>query len=84
MTVISEEITFKYFMILCICLFVLWFYRPVNSLGSGPAQSDNLPNNKFTGQAKSSKRLTSIVHILLPETGNCPSKSAEGRVCLFV
>ena len=27
----------------------------------------------FTGQAKSSKRLTSSVHILSPETDNCPS-----------
>ena len=33
----------------------------------------NLPNHTFTGQAKSSKRLTSIVHILSPETDNCPS-----------
>ena len=33
----------------------------------------NLPNHTFTGQAQSSKRLTSIVHILLPETDNCPS-----------
>ena len=27
----------------------------------------SLPNHRFTGQAKSSKRLTSIVHILSPE-----------------
>ena len=33
----------------------------------------NLPNHMFTGQAWSSKRLTSIVHILSPETDNCPS-----------
>ena len=33
----------------------------------------SLPNHTFTGQAKSSKRLTSIVHILSPETDNCPS-----------
>ena len=33
----------------------------------------SLPNHTFTGQAKSSKRLTSTVHILLPETDNCPS-----------
>ena len=31
----------------------------------------NLPNHTFTGQ--SSKQLTSIVHILLPESDNCPS-----------
>ena len=33
----------------------------------------SLPNHTFTGQAQSSKRLTSIVHILSPETDNCPS-----------
>ena len=33
----------------------------------------SLPNHTFTGQAKSSKRFTSIVHILSPETDNCPS-----------
>ena len=33
----------------------------------------NLPNHTFTGQALSSKQLTSIVHIL-PETDNCPSR----------
>ena len=33
----------------------------------------SLPNHTFTGQALSSKRLTSIVHIPLPETDNCPS-----------
>ena len=33
----------------------------------------SLPNHTFTGQAKSSKRLTSIVYILSPETDNCPS-----------
>ena len=33
----------------------------------------SLPNHTFTGQAMSSKRLISIVHILSPETDNCPS-----------
>ena len=33
----------------------------------------SLPNHTFTGQALSSKQLTSIVHILSPETDNCPS-----------
>ena len=33
----------------------------------------SLPNHTFTGQAQSSKQLTSIVHILSPETDNCPS-----------
>ena len=30
----------------------------------------SLPNHTFNGQAESSKRLTSIVHILSPETDN--------------
>ena len=33
----------------------------------------SLPNHTFTKQASSSKWLTSIVHILSPETDNCPS-----------
>ena len=33
----------------------------------------SLPNHTFTGQTQSSKRLTSIVHILSPESDNCPS-----------
>ena len=33
----------------------------------------SLPNYTFTGQAYSSKRLTSIVHIFSPETDNCSS-----------
>ena len=41
-----------------------------NGVMSSPA---SLPNHTFTGQAYSSKRLTNIVHILLPETDNCPS-----------
>ena len=49
------------------CLFMLRFYGPVMS------SAVSLPNHTFTGQAKSSKRLTSIVHILPPETDNCPS-----------
>ena len=52
-------------------LFVLRFYGPVNPMGSCRARSFYL--TMFTGQAKSSKRLTSIVHILSPETDNCPS-----------
>ena len=33
----------------------------------------SLHSHTFTGQAKSSKRFTSVVHILSPETDNCPS-----------
>ena len=35
--------------------------------------ADSLPYHTFTEQALSSKWLTSIVHILLPESNNCPS-----------
>ena len=34
----------------------------------------SLPNYTLTGQAESSKRLTSIVYTLSPETDNCPSQ----------
>ena len=53
-------------------LFVLKFYGPVKPMGSCRARSV-LPNHIFTGQAKSSKWLTSIVCSLSPETDNCPS-----------
>ena len=33
----------------------------------------HIPTHIFIGQAQSSKRLTSIVHILSPETDNYPS-----------
>ena len=33
----------------------------------------SLPSHTFTGQTESSKRLTSIVHILPPETDKFPS-----------
>ena len=33
----------------------------------------SLPSHTFTGQAQSSKQLTSIVHICSPEIANCPS-----------
>ena len=74
-------------------LFVLRFYGPVNPTGSWwfvcvevlrPSQPNgvimsvvSLPNHTFTGQAKSSKWLTSIVHILSPETDNCPFWSSR-------
>ena len=32
----------------------------------------SLPNHTFIGQAYSSRQLTSIIHILSPETDNCP------------
>ena len=55
------------------CLFVcVQILRP--SQPNGVMSSVvSLPNHMFTGQALSSKRLTSTVHILSPETDNCPS-----------
>ena len=47
-------------------LFVLKFYGPVNPMGSCRARSVYL-TTRLLG------RLTSIVHILSPETDNCPS-----------
>ena len=39
----------------------------------------SLPNHTFPKQAESSKQLTSIVQISLPETDNCPSWIHRGR-----
>ena len=54
-----------------------WFVRVEVLRPSQPngvmSSTVSLPNHTFTGQALSSKRLTSIVHILSPETDNCPS-----------
>ena len=49
-----------------VCLFVLRFYGPVKPMGSCRARSVSLPSHTFTGQALSSKRLTSILQILSP------------------
>ena len=56
-----------------VCLFVcVEVLRPSQPDGV-MSSAVSLPNHMFTGQALSSKRLTSIVHILSPETDNCPS-----------
>ena len=44
----------------------------------------SLPNHAFTGQALSSKRLTSIVHILSPETVLNQWKGENDRRKYFV
>ena len=54
---------------LFVCVEVLRPSQPNGVMSSAVS----LPYHTFTGQAQSSKRLTSIVHILLPETDNCPS-----------
>ena len=51
---------------LFVCVEVLRPSQPNGAMSSAVS----LPNHMFTGQAK---RLTSIVHILSPETDNCPS-----------
>ena len=58
----NEEIGF-------FCVEVLQPSQPNEVMSSAVS----LPNHTFTGQAQSSKQLTSIVHILSPETDNCPS-----------
>ena len=52
-----------------VCVEVLRPSQPNGVMSSAVS----LPNHTCTGQAKSSKRLTSIVHILSPETDNCLS-----------
>ena len=54
---------------LFVCVEVLRPSQPNGVMSSAVS----LPNHTFTGKAQSSKRLTSIVHILLAETDNCPS-----------
>ena len=54
---------------LFVCVEVLWPSQPNGVISSVVS----LPNHTFTGQAQSSKLLTSNVHILSPETDNCPS-----------
>ena len=54
---------------LFVCVEVLLPSQPNGVMSSAVS----LPNHTFTGQALSSKRLTSIVHIFSPETDNCPS-----------
>ena len=54
---------------LFVCVEVLRPGQPNEVLSSAVS----LPNHTFSGQAWSSKRLTNIVHILSPETDNCPS-----------
>ena len=49
-----------------VCLFVLRLYGPVNPMVS------HVEHGQFTNPM-SSKQLISIVHILSPETDNCPS-----------
>ena len=63
---LSAKVTFNW---LFVCVEVLRRSQPNGAMSSAVS----LPNHTFTGQAKSSKRLTSIVHILSPETDNCPS-----------
>ena len=55
------------------CLFLLRFFCPVS-----------LPKHTFTRQAQSSKQLTSIVHMLLPEFLSPWSKLYLYNICLFV
>ena len=59
----------KYWDTLTPHIIVLWPSQPNGVMSS----MVSLRNHTFTGQAKSSKRLTSIVPILSPETDNCPS-----------
>ena len=52
-----------------ICVEVLRLSQPIGVMSNAVS----LPNHTFTEQALSSKRLTGNVHILSPETDNCPS-----------
>ena len=54
---------------LFVCVEVLRPSQPNGVMSSAV----NLPKHVFTGQTKSSKGFTSNMHILSPETDNCPS-----------
>ena len=62
-----------------VCVEVLRPSQPDGVMSSAVS----LPNHTFTGQAFSSKRLTSIVHILSPETDTALLESAEGKEYLM-
>ena len=67
------ELIYGHIDINCIIVFVcVEVLRPSQPNGI-MSSAISLPNHTFTGQALSSKWLTSIVHILLPEIDNCPS-----------
>ena len=53
------------------CLFVCVEVLRHSQTNGVMSSAVSLPNHTFTGQDWSSKRLTSIVHILSPETDNC-------------
>ena len=57
----------------CLCVEVLRPSQPNGVISS----IVSLSNHSFTGQAQTSKRLTSFVNILLPEADNCPSWISE-------
>ena len=70
---LKEGKCFKMLSAKIFCLFVcVEVLRPSQPNGV-MSSAVSLPNHTFTGQAWSSKRLTSIVHILSSETDNCPS-----------
>ena len=56
-----------------VCLFVCVEVLQPSQPNGVMSSAVSLPNHTLTGQACSSKRLTSIVHSLSPETDNCPS-----------
>ena len=61
-----------------VCVEVLRPIQP-NGVMSSMVVYLTTPNHTFTGQAQSSKRLTSIVHILSPETDSCPGDVRQHR-----
>ena len=69
LTILVLEFCQIHFTTLFVCVEVLRPRQPIGVMSSVVS----LPNHTFTGQALSFKRFTSIVHILLPETDNCPS-----------
>ena len=65
----KQCVCYMYLDVKFVCVEVLRPSQPNRVMSSAVS----LPNHTFTGQTQSSKLLTSIVHILSPETDNCPS-----------
>ena len=72
------------------CLFVCFEVLRPSQPNRVMSSAVSLPNHTFTGQAQSSKRLTSIVHILSPEIHvykiiymGFTILSAKIRICSF-
>ena len=69
-------VIWRRYKILFVCVEVLLFSQPYGVMSS-TVSLPSLGSHTFTGQAYSSKWLTSIVHIFQPEVDNCHSGNSR-------